>query len=134
MAQLPTFRRIQKEDIPNSPAWFDTVISVVNQFFESTYRALANNLTFEQNFIAQIKTFNLTAGASASANTFNFAVTMSAKPQGLIPLKITQSASTYVPLTNASSIDWHYESSKVFIDAIHGLTNGESYEITVLII
>lgn len=49
MAKLPVFKRIQREDFPDAPAWVDRLLYPLNKFFEGVYAALNQNLTFTEN-------------------------------------------------------------------------------------
>lgn len=131
MAQPPIFRRIVREDLPDAPDWVDIFIVSLNQFFDSVRLALSRNLTFAQNHDMQTKTFQITAGAAATDNTYDFAISMKKKVEGLILGKVEQVANNYAPLTSVPWINWHQESTSLIIDSILGLTNGVTYNITV---
>jgi hypothetical protein len=134
MAGLPTIRRIMREDFRDAPAWLDRLIYPLNLFLDSVYTALNKNLTFGDNIRAQIKTYQLTAGVASTNNAFTFTTTL-ARPQGVILLSVIQQGSTYVPLTEAVSIpSWRSSDGVVYIDSVTGLTAGQLYNVTVLVI
>jgi hypothetical protein len=133
MAKLPLIRRILREDLPEAPEWILPLLDSINQFFDSVYYALNRNLTLVENVDTQYKTFRVFAGTNPEDNTFNFALTMHRVPVGLTVEKVTQIASTYVPITSPVFCSWRVESTTIVIDAVTGLTAGQSYDITVLV-
>lgn len=133
MAYPPTFKRIMREDIPGAPEWIDPFILSLNQFFESTYRALNKALTLSENSNSQIKTITFTAGATPTANAQRFALTMTVKPKSLHIGYIRQVENTYTPLTSVPFPNWHQESGEIVIDSILGLTSGKTYEVTFIL-
>lgn len=134
MATLPPINRISKEDLKDAPGWIDRLLYPLNLFFDSVYRALNRSLTFHDNIDSQEISFSIKSGASASTNTNKFSVTMKNKPTGLILKTATLVAGNYTPIGNAVFIDWYYEGGFLFITAISGLTNGSTYNITILLI
>lgn len=134
MAKLPSIRRLMKEDFQDAPSWLDTLMVTLNQFMENVYGALNRSLTFVDNVRAQKKTFRITAGAAASDNTYEFALENSWRPEGLSLWKVTQIGGAYTPITSAVFLSWRIgESNNIVVDAITGLTNGVTYEFTVLV-
>ena len=133
MAQPPITRRVNREDIPAAPAWIDLILVAINQFFDTCRQALTRQLTFDENFDSQKKTVRIVAGAAVTNNKFRFAITMTRKPTELIVTKVDRIANTYQPLASAPWADWHLESGDVVIDSFHGLTSGQTYDITVRI-
>lgn len=135
MSALPPYRRIGLEDIKGAPSWIEGLITILNNFMETVYGALNRNLTFSENFRAEFKTFNLTGGASADLNKFRFTTSLKLKPIGLLPMAVTELGGDYVVLTNPFSIpSWRWESGQIIIESITGLTSGQQYNVTVLVI
>ena len=60
MALIKGTNKIMKADIPDSPAWFDKVLSVLNSFLDTVIGALRGRLTFRENFYCQVKEFTFT--------------------------------------------------------------------------
>lgn len=133
MAQPPIARRVNREDIPSAPSWVDIILVSLNQLFDTTRAALTRQLTFDENHDSQKKTIRIVAGAAVTDNTFRFAITMTRKPTELIVVKVDRIANTYQPLAAAPWADWHLESGEVVVDSFHGLTSGQTYDITVRI-
>jgi hypothetical protein len=133
MSKPPIFRRIVREDIPEAPDWIEIVIYSLNQFYDTVRAALTRSLTFTENHDAQIFKFRIVAGASATDNTYRFAITMKKKVDGMLLAKVEQVENTYTPLTSVPWVDWHQESTEMVIDSIQGLTSAKSYDITLFL-
>jgi hypothetical protein len=135
MAGLPTIKRISREDYKDAPGWLDRFIFVLNEWMDSLYNALNRNLTFGDNIRSEIKTMQITAGATADLNTFKFTLKNNFYVQGLILLSAKDLAASYTIITAAPQIgSWRYADGMVYVDSIAGLTNGHNYNITVLAI
>ena len=133
MAKLPPIKRLTKEDMKEAPSWIDRLLSPLNQFLDSVYRALNGQITFGDNITAQRFTTELTAGAAATNNTFKFTPTLNKRPEFLI-WKVYEKDVNYTAIGSAVWIDWHYDGDFVQISAITGLTDTKSYIINLLII
>jgi len=135
MAKLPTVRRISREDLrdPKAPKWVDQLLRLLNNFMESVYSALDKNIVFGDNVRTQEKIFVITAGATATDNTFQFLLALSVAPTGLWITNVFETNAPTTPITTAIFPWWRRESDTVFVDAIAGLTNGTQYTITVMI-
>ena len=133
MAQPPITRRVNREDLPGAPQWVDIIIVAINQFFDTCRHALTRQLTFDENMDTQKKSTRITAGALVTDNKFRFAITMSGKPTEMIVTKVTRIASTYLPLAAAPWPEWYLDANEVVVFAFHGLTSGQTYDITVRI-
>jgi hypothetical protein len=48
-------KKILKSDIPSAPQWFDQVLYLLNIFMDTTVTALRGNLSFQDNFLSQVK-------------------------------------------------------------------------------
>ncbi len=135
MAALPKFRRIQREDIKDAPNWVNGMLYILNGFMEGIYLALSHNLTFSDNIASFTKTFQVKAGAAALNNTTQFSLPTSFqnKPQGCVVINVANTASTLTPTTAAVFVSWRFNNSLIVIDAISGLTSGQTYNISVLV-
>ena len=134
MAGLPSVRRIMMEDYKDAPAWLSKLVYSLNLFLDSIYTALNKNLTFVDNVRAQIISMSVLAGAAAINCTTYFATTMPAV-RGVLILSAIQQGNTYTPLTAAPTVaSWRVSAGTIFIDSITGLTSGQTYTITFLVI
>lgn len=131
MASLPTVNQIRREDIPNAPSWIDKVLDPLNQFMEGVYSALNRNLTFTENSLAQKQIFEVVAGASASACTAKFLLTMKVKP---FTIFLTVTPKGALGDTFSPSFTWNYDGASINITSISGLTSGTTYSAVALLV
>lgn len=134
MAKLPPIKRIVKEDLQDAPAWISRLLDPINSFMESVYSALDRDLVVGENISGETKLFTIKAGALATDNTFTFTTTSRRTPKHVIPSRVERSESVYTPITAAVSIDWRFDAGQIIISSIVGLTNGETYNITLLVL
>jgi hypothetical protein len=60
--KISEFRALAKEELPEAP-WISKLLDPLNRFLSSVRAALANGLTFADNFNAEIRTVELTTRA-----------------------------------------------------------------------
>ena len=111
MARLPIIKRITREDVSQAPSWIENLIFPINQFMESVFRALDRNLTFTDNFSAQIQeiefdTSSAYDGTAANFDTLEFSRTIKTLPRGLFLMQILQVEDNHTPIESAVYIDW----------------------------
>lgn len=130
---LPLYRRITTEDLADAPKgnWKEKLLYAINLFFQQIYSGLNNNLTPEQNCIAQTKTFSLIGNSIASKNTYQFATNYSYYPLGRDVLNIQPTDGSSPVFTSAPHISWNFANSSFNILGISGLTSGVPYTITL---
>lgn len=133
MANLPTIKRITREDLQDAPQWIERLLSPLNQFMDAVGGALNKTLTLEENAFCQIQTMGIVAGAAAANNTAQFLLTMKRKPQYMIPLSASVDGSSDKTSGSHVKITWNCDGANVNITSISDLTNGTSYVLTVLI-
>lgn len=138
MAKLPLIQSIKREDFKEISKdlgeFLDHLLRPLNLFIGSVYDALNGNLTFGDNITAVKKEFTLVAGATAADNTFTFTHTLKKAAEGLLLLQVIQIADNYAPITSAVYLSWRKGVQQIVIDSITGLTAGETYNFTVLVI
>lgn len=134
MAALPPVTRVTKEDLRDAPAWINRLLYPMNTFFNSVYIALRQGLTFQENILSQLYSFRIKAGAAASNNTLKFTLTMKKKPIGMIVVSAVLVSGNYSAIGSAVFAEYTLSGDQVSITSITGLTNGSSYDITVLLI
>lgn len=139
MAQLPTQKRINREDLKNAPAWVDALIGPLNSFMESIYSAINKNLTFGDNIQGQIRTIEFTTSSTyTSSNTWtnmSFSSGLRAvKPKGVLVLQILEQSSNFTPVMKGVTIDWLENSGIITIYFVSGLKNSTTYSLTVLVL
>jgi len=124
MAQLPSLKRIQREDVPEAPAWIERVLVPVNNFFQNLYAALANGLTFQDNFAAEVKEFQLIAPATGF-----LVATEIGSVKGVILLQVSGTG-----ITGAPVLHWVQQGQTVEITDLTELTSGTEYNVRILVI
>lgn len=125
---------ISKEDWPDAPPGIDKLLYPLNLVLDSLQTGLNKGLTFEENISSQIRQFSIKAGAAATDNIFSFASTKKTKPIGLILLNIYQEISNYTPIGQAVFLEWYFDGININVTSVTGLTSGNTYNLTVLII
>lgn len=130
---LPSIHRFYTEDYQGAPSWFQRFINTLNLFSDPVYQSLNMGLTFQSNLNAQVYTFTITAGASASANVVNFTKKINGQATGLLKIAANVSSNIATPITSAIDLCWYQDGNTIRITAISGLTSGTTYNITVLL-
>lgn len=128
--QLPTIKRITREDLLDAPEWVDRLLYPLNLFLNTLYSGLNHGLTFKENIQSQTQSFQLIAGAAATNNTVKFLVTLGKKPTFLLCPNAVDSTGSNVPVT----VTWNYDGSNINVTAITGLSSGATYNFTALIL
>lgn len=131
--QLPLFRRLTSEDLADAPkgGWKEKLLYAINLFFQQIYTGLNNNLTPEQNCIAQTKTFTLTASSTPGNNTYSFVPSFSYLPLGYDLLNIQPLDGSSAVFTASPFISWNFVNGNFNIIGISGLADGVPYQITL---
>ena len=131
MARLPAINRLVMEDFPSEKSWIAKLLNPLNTFMTEMISALNRNLTFSENMFSQIITVKAIGAASFAPVYFKSTI---GRPIGMLVIKQLDAASN--PTTNSAAIglDWSYDFSTelVTINAIPGLVNGITYNITLL--
>lgn len=131
--QLPFFRRITEEDLADAPkgAWKGKLLYAINLFMQQIYTGLSNNLTPEQNDLAQTKTFTLVGSSTPEANVYNFTTKYAYSPLGRDVLSIQRTDGVAQVFTVAPYISWSYTNGTFNVLGITGLTDAVAYTITI---
>lgn len=133
MAKLQAVKRFAIEDYPEKELDKEKFFIQLNSFLEEIVNALQKNLNFADNFNAQIKELSITY---SSTDTFplDIAVTTKTKPIGVIILSIQQIASSVTTISSAQGLQYLIVDNKIRIQTITGLTNGNKYNLVLLVI
>lgn len=134
MAAPLQIKRLSREDFKDAPAWIERLIIWLNQFVEYVGALVNNGISLDANVQAQVKSFEVLAGAAPGNNTLSFACTMRVAPRMLFKGSVVQRNGNYVALTAAVDVFWRYESGTIFITSITGLTAGLIYDFVVLLV
>ena len=137
MSKLPSINKIVKESIKDAPGWVDGLIGPINSFFETIYYAFNKNLTFEDNFVAQIVELTFTTGGTYfSGDVFpevSFKRTIFNRAQGLMIMSIIQVENNYTPITGGTSLQWEDMNGNIKIYYVSGLADSKTYKMRLLL-
>lgn len=133
----PILDRLRVEDIPKAPDWFkNRVLYIINRFLESVVQILTKNVTFQDNFDAQIYTDTINAAGLTSG--YKFKITTNNKPIGLFIMKINKTTDLYTTFTQAPFPLWEYQDDnglrQIVIHDILGIDNSSDYNVTLLVV
>ncbi len=131
--KLPVIQRFQKQNYPGSPDWFTRFLSDLNQFTETVWNILNNNITPPDNMDAQVYTTSVLAKATVAANAFSFQSTINHSPLAVMVGAVNDQAAYKSPLNSAVGIQWTYSGGTISVTGVSGLTTGHTYSITLLI-
>lgn len=133
--QLPLYRRLTEEDLNDAPkgSWKGKLLYAINLFFQQIYTGLSNNLTPEQNSLAQTKTFTLIGSSTPGKNVYNFVTNFSYNPLGIDVLSIQPTDGSTKLFTVAPYISWQWTNGQFQVLGITSLTDAVPYTITIRI-
>lgn len=131
--QLPFYRRITEEDLADAPkgSWKGKLLYAINLFMQQLFAGLSNNLTPEQNCIAQTKTFSLTGSATTGNNNYSFVTNYTYNPLGIDVLNVQPMDGSSPVFTVAPYVSWNYLNGVINVLGITGLTDSVPYSITI---
>lgn len=112
-------------------SWKDRLLYAINLFNLQVYSGLNNNLTPEQNCIAQSKTFQLFGGATPDKNIYSFTTTFPYQPLGMDLLDVHPIDNSTQIFAAAPHVSWSFGNGVFTILGISGLTAGVQYSITI---
>lgn len=130
---LPTYRRITEEDLNDAPKgnWKGKLLYAINLFMQQLYSGLSNNLTPEQNCIAQTKTFSLVGSSTPSKNIYGFNTTYNYNPTGIDVLSLQPTDGSSAIFTVAPYVSWNWLNGQFNVIGISGLTDSVPYTVTL---
>jgi hypothetical protein len=131
--QLPMYRRITEEDLQDAPKgnWKSKLLYAINLFFQQIYYGLQNQLTPEQNDIAQIEVFTIKGSSTPSKNTYSFTTNFSYYPSRITLGRIVPTdGSTYV-FSTAPFLSWDFNNGTFLVLGICGLQDNVPYKVTI---
>jgi hypothetical protein len=130
MASVPEKSEISMEGLDaDSVTTLTPVADVYNTFNEQVVTALNKNLTFSENFRAEIKTLSVKLSSTPS-----FATSVS-RPVGIWVINCQNSTQPTASLPGAPYVRWEWDgSSSINVKQIVGLNSSDTYQLTLLII
>lgn len=132
---LPLYRRITTEDLADAPkgGWKEKLLYAINLFFQQIYTGLNNNLTPEQNCIAQTKTFSILGSSTPSKNAYSFSTIYTYQPLGRDVLSIQPTDGSSPIFMAAPFVSWNFANGSFNVLGISGLSDGVPYTVTLRI-
>lgn len=120
---LPSFKRIQREDVADAPSWILRMIVPINNFFQNVYSILTKNVTFEDNIRSESYDLVINGSDSTAEIVLNGVVN---QVNGVLLTQITPA-----PLAGAT-ITWQQVGNELQILNITGLDPAEQYNLRIL--
>jgi len=137
MASLNKIYRILVEDLGSEvPESVRKLLSPINTFFESTYSALNNDLTFRENIRSLYKDFVITTSSTyISSNDFQkitFKNPLKSNLDTVLIAQIREDNDNFIPVYFPTSVSWNEYNKTVTIHFISGLENNKAYRVKLL--
>lgn len=134
--KIPTFKRLFKQDYPaEQQPMIEKLSYSVNTGFDSIISALTRNLTFNDNFNSEIKTFDIiTDSAGTPTNTVSFSTIINGNVAGIIVLRAINKTNTTSYPNATPFITYTQNNNNLTVSNITGLTAKDTYSITILMV
>jgi hypothetical protein len=124
--RIPPLKRLTAEDFKDQSVWIGKLLGPLNDFMNTV-------VTFLQDSIKhQVKELEFTQATDVYPIKFTSALPTA--PVGLWVVKAQENDSSPATLTSAIWAHWEYKNGLVQINSFSGLTNGQKYKISVIII
>jgi hypothetical protein len=134
MGNLPTQKKILREDIKDAPPWAMKIVDTLNSFMESVYTALNKNITFTENTASFVKEVVYTTPSTyPTMDNVSFMNTLKTRASGVLPLQIYD-RSTYTAPSGPCFIPWVETKGTIVLGPITGLAPDKTYVVRVLVI
>lgn len=117
MSRLPSKFTLRLEDFPDAPDWFTGVVSQLNDFMSSVYNSLNRDLTFGENFRAQIYEGKI----RSTELPLSIAKQDGRKVMGVFKMYCERDTSQHTALAGAVDISWRDEPPNLKIYSIPGI-------------
>ena len=139
MAQLPEFKRVLREDLPDAEGeWVDRLLSPVNSFNEQVYSSLNNGLTLGDNVVGQIEVKTFKTSPTYISNKAFTPIEIDWKykvPPRAVMIGAMRASDSDAIITNPLSLDWRLTGpGKISIRFIVGLKNGTKYDASFIVL
>lgn len=146
MAKLPTLRRLSMEDFKDQKSWIGRLLEPLNQFFVSVVSALDNNLTFRDNFAAQVFEVRVQTASSVTAGSGTLPgyvallsevkilakSTLRGRPTMILVGDVVEVADNPQSVRYAVSVAglWDFANGQIVIRGVTGLEVSKEYRLT----
>lgn len=133
--QIPSINQISRENLPGAPEWVTNLLIPLNQLLIALIQGL-NKALDSRNFDDERKALSITAGATASDNTFAFTPRKPVMPRDVYIERIFRTDGTEEVFTTPPSIlgNWSLTNTGLNIYAIPNLTPDKKYDITIRVV
>ncbi len=132
--ELPSVKKILREDVKGAPSWINPVIDAFNSFAETVYLAMNRNITFSQNISCQIKEISYKTPSTypTGVEGVEFQSTLKTKAQGLFVMQVVEKL-TYLPPPGPVYVPWTEDGGVIVLGTITGLEADKNYTIRLLL-
>lgn len=132
--QLPTQKKILREDLKDAPPYVNGIIDPVNTFMESVYQALNKNITLTENISSFIKELNYITPSTYPSGVANVAFqnTLRVRPMGVLLMQAYDKADYSAPV-GPVYVPWIETNGAITIYPITGLAASKTYLIRLAI-
>lgn len=127
----PIIDKIRREDLPDAPTWIDKVLLSLNRFMEGVYNLFNKNLTVEDNFDMERKTF--TISQTDIDNGYRIKYNLKHIPWGVQLVRLVKDGGSHTVITTAPFVDWTIDNNLLKINGIAGIAATGNYTATIII-
>lgn len=143
MARLPAFKRLVTEDFASESKWIGKLLQPINQFFANVVIALNKNLTFAENFAAQVNRVSIQIVNTTDRPTYtdNFPVkyawNLPAKPSAIwVVNAVDNKTASSAAITDPVYASWTYRDNVIILNNVTNLPASASedsvYTVTLI--
>lgn len=132
---IPSYRRLFKQDFDSKDQPLVERLSyTINIGFETLYQALSNRLSFNDNFNANVKTFQVQVDANGDpvGSNLGFSTTISGNVVGILVINARNLKDSNTYPTTAPFVSFTGSSGSIKINNITGLQANTLYSLTVI--
>lgn len=132
--ELPSIKRILREDVKDAPSWVIGLIDPLNGFMETVYQALNRNLTLNENVASFLteQTYTTISTYPTGQALFQFKNLLKTRPIGVMVMQVYDKA-TYLPPPGPVYIPWTLNGDQIVIRTITGLEADKTYLVRLVI-
>lgn len=126
--KLPQLTKLRKEDLGDTPAWFDKVIYSFNRLADAVYNSLNGALTVKDNLSGKVFELDI------QTTDLPYKIDSQKVITDLWVSSIREVSGSRADFTTAVWADWVYDASttNLVIYNISGLTAGKRYKIRLV--
>jgi hypothetical protein len=132
--RLPIQKKISREDMKDAPSWVNAIIEPVNNFMNTVYLTLNQNVTYTDNFASFVKEIDYTTPSTYPMGVSNvsFMNNLKVKATG-IHLALAVDKSDYTPPPGPVYIPWVEINGSIIIYPVTGLEASRNYLLRLVV-